>query len=208
LFERLAKDFNMRVKAHNERCADCKKTVEKLLLTLFGSVEANKDLDLPSKIEDYRKDKDYGEKPFTRKLEKIHKALQSHRGFDQFVKIKKLPRVDYFVPSHDLIVEFDESQHFTKPREIALGLYPTDITFGFSLTRWQDLCQKLHMKDNDPPYRDEQRAWYDTLRDFAPTYRECGKTIRLYSRDFTWCSLNPEEDADVVKFQELLEATG
>ena len=60
------------------------------------------------------------------------------------------------------------TQHFTKPREIALGLYPQNIPYGFSVERWRKLCESLDKRDNDPPYRDEQRAWYDTLRDFAP----------------------------------------
>jgi hypothetical protein len=39
------------------------------------------------------------------------------------------------------------------------------------------LCEEINAKDNYPPYRDEQRAWYDTLRDFlasdkgSETYR-------------------------------------
>ena len=29
--------------------------------------------------------------------------------------------------------------------------------------------RRLHARDSNLPYRDEQRAWYDTLRDLVPT---------------------------------------
>ncbi len=29
-------------------------------------------------------------------------------------------------------------------------------------------CDRVHARDNEPCYRDEQRAWYDTLRDILP----------------------------------------
>jgi len=115
-----------------------------------------------------------------------------------------LPRIDFFIPEHNLIIEFDESQHFTKPREISLSYYPLDKEYGYSIQKWHALCRTLNKRDNDPPYRDEQRGWYDTLRDFAPLLWESGKTIRLYSRDLVWCSLNPKDEADIAIFKELI----
>lgn len=97
------------------------------------------------------------------------------------------------------------TQHFTKPREIALGLYPQNIPYGFSVERWRKLCESLDKRDNDPPYRDEQRAWYDTLRDFAPQIVwGKGKTIRLYPYDLEWCSLDPENKSDLEQFTKIL----
>jgi hypothetical protein len=116
------------------------------------------------------------------------------------VKSKKLPRVDFFIPERDFIVEFEKSQHFTNSRDISLSLYPNDQDFGFSVARWRTLCQQLNKRDNDPPHRDEERAWYDTLRDFAPILLGKGKIIRLYSRDQTWCALNPESRFDLNVF--------
>ena len=43
-----------------------------------------------------------------------------------------------------------------------------------------------------PPYRDEQRAWYDALRDLLPSLEDLQATVRLYARDLTWCSLDPD----------------
>ncbi len=161
-------------KSHNERCVDCKANITNLLTKLYGTVESNWDLKLPSKLDDYKGSEGYED------LVKIHAALQNHRGFDVFVKSKSLPRVDYFVPSKNLIVEFDESQHFTAPRAIALAHYPENMLLGFSTTKWADLCAKLNKKDNDPPYRDEQR-------------------------DQIWCSLDTNSDSDLEAFRQLIE---
>src|SRR5207253_11507254 len=77
-------------------------------------------------------------------LAKIHEYLQKHRNHENFVRSLKLPRVDFFIPSDGLIIEFDESQHFTHPREIALDNYPQGLKVGFSVERWRSLCQQLH----------------------------------------------------------------
>ena len=70
----------------------------------------------------------------------IYHALQNHRGFDNFVRSKKLPRVDFFIPGRSLIIEFDESQHFTKPRYVALHLplvwvFAEPVAYVMSTTR-------------------------------------------------------------------------
>ena len=185
-------------KAHNERCRDCKENLYILLATLFDRVQANYDIDIPSRIEDLTNSNIYAD------LVPVYQALQIHKGNFQFVKAKKLPRVDFFIPSEKIIVEFDESQHFTEPRGIALSLYPKTKQYGFSVDRWRNLCRVLNKRDNDPPYRDEQRAWYDTLRDFAPQLWEAGKTIRLYSRDLVWCSLSLEKESDLEAFKNII----
>lgn len=186
-------------RTHNERCPDCKQAVTNLLTTLFNDVKANWDLGLPCRLEDFASEQIF------ESLGRVNQALRNHRGFQNFVKYKKLPRVDYFIPNHNFIVEFDESQHFTEPRDISLGRYPQNEEYGFSIDRWRDLCRTLNKRDNDPPYRDEQRAWYDTLRDFAPKLLGTGKTIRLYSRDQIWCSLDPNNESDLITFQKNIE---
>jgi hypothetical protein len=186
---------------HNERCPDCKKVVRNLLAARFGVVEVNWDLGLPCAMADYKSTSQGAV------LCRIYEALIKHRGFDYFVRSKKLPRVDFFIPDRSLIFEFDESQHFTKPRDIALSNYSNYKEFWFSLNRWRTLCQQLDRRDNDPPFRDEQRAWYDTLRDFAPMLLGVGRTVRLYSRDAVWCSLNPNKESDLHTFEGLVSST-
>jgi hypothetical protein len=185
-------------KAHNERCRGCKDAIRSLLEAVFGIVEVNFDLNLPSALLDYA-----GRDTFFT-LDRVYKALQEHRGFNNSVRSKKLPRVDFFIPNRSLIIEFDESQHFTEPRDISLSLYLKKEKFGFSPTRWRALCQTLHKRDNDPPFRDEQRAWYDTLRDFAPKYRGAGQIVRLYSRERVWCSIDPCKAPDFRLFKRLI----
>lgn len=173
-------------------------SVKNLLDAVVGGVEVNWDLSLACRLEDYTNSH------LCDTLGLIHGALQKHRGFHNFVKAKKLPRVDFFIPEQRLIIEFYESQHFTIPRDIALGMYPFGQKYGFSVEKWRMLCKNLDRRDNDPPYQDEQRAWYDTLRDFAPVLWRAGRTIRLYSRDLVWCSLNPGSKSDLHTFEQIL----
>lgn len=184
---------------HDERCPACKKTIETMLGKIYGGVEVNYKFEAGTKPEDYR------ESPFYPKLKKIFSELQNYRGYKDFVRSPTLPRCDFFVPNPRFIAEFDESQHFTACRKIALSRYPERLELGFDREKWIKLCEKIDAKDNDPPYRDEQRAWYDTLRDFIQTVKGLKPTIRIFSRDFRWCSLNPEVPSDVERFKAILE---
>ena len=75
---------------------------------------------------------------------------------------------------------------------------------GFSAKRWMELCEHHDARDNAPPYRDEQRAWYDTLRDLVPSIKGMQPTVRLYARDRVWCSLDPDSRVDRERFSELM----
>lgn len=184
---------------HNERCPECKNTIKRMLGKIYGGVEVNYKFKVGTKPEDYEGI------PFYSQLKAIFSKLQKFRGYKRFVRVLTLPRCDFFVPNPGFIVEFDETQHFTASRRIALSMYPESFKLGFDRENWIKLCERINAKDNDPPYRDEQRAWYDTLRDFIPVVRGLNPTIRLFSKDFQWCSLNPEVAADEEKFMEILE---
>jgi len=184
---------------HDERCPKCKKTIETMLRKIYGTVEANYKFDIGTKPEDYR------DTPFYLRLQEIFSDLQNHRGHKDFVRSQTLPNCDFFVPSPGFIVEYDESQHFTACRKISFSKYPENLKLGFEREKWIRLCETINAKDNDPRYRDEQRAWYDTLRDFIPVTCGLEPTIRIFSQDFRWCSLNPEIPSDVGTFRNLLE---
>jgi len=184
---------------HDERCPECKKTIETMLRKIYGGVEVNHKFETGTKPEDYRNS------PFYSKLKEIFSGLQNHRGYKDFIRSQTLPRCDFFVPNPGFNVEFDEPQHFTACRKIALSKYPERLELGFDREKWIKLCEKIDAKDNDPPYRDEQRAWYDTLRDFIPTVKGLKPTIRMFSRDFRWCGLNPEVPSDVERFRTMIE---
>jgi predicted amidohydrolase len=188
-------------KIHDERCPKCKEAIRTLLDKIYGKVEQNYSFDIGTAPEDFKHTRHYEQ------LLKIYIALQDYRGFKEFVKARSLPNCDFFVPNPGIIVEFDESQHFTIPRIISLKKYPKTLKLGFLLTRWIHLGQKIGANDNDPPFRDEQRAWYDTLRDFLPLFVAIRPTVRLYARDFQWCSLNPESVDNLGAFRCFLGDT-
>ncbi|MGC9344689.1 MAG: hypothetical protein ACP5E3_18425, partial [Bacteroidales bacterium] len=197
--KKATKKITTRIKhKHTERCPNCKRIIEEMLAKIYGEVRGNYKFNVGVRPSDYN------ESAYYKEIKIIFESLQKFRGYHDFIKSRNLPHVDYFVPDPGFIVEFDESQHFTICRKEALTAYPDELVLGFSREKWINLCDRIESKDNDPAYRDEQRAWYDTLRDFLPTIENLQPTIRLYSKDFQWCKLNPELPADINKFKSLL----
>jgi hypothetical protein len=182
-------------KRHNERCPECKNRIEQLLNRLYGSVVINHKFDINVQIEDIN-DPD---------LKRIYKALTDYRGYKEFIRAKSLLNCDYYLPEQKMLVEFDESQHFTLARMITLENYPENVEIGYDIVKWISLCRDIEAKDNDPPYRDEQRAWYDTIRDFLPRLYGLKPIIRLYAGETKWCDLNPDNEIDLNKFKSYIE---
>ena len=185
---------------HSERCAECKTRVRQLLDRIYGNCLRNHRFRWPIGLADY------AQTPIGSALGKVARVLEEHRGFrtDEFVRTSMLAPCDYWVPDPGFIVEFDESQHFTNPRRLALSVYADSDLLGFSAKRWMELCERHSARDNDPPYRDEQRAWYDTLRDLVPSIKGLEPTVRLYARDCAWCSLDPDSAEDRERFSDLM----
>jgi very-short-patch-repair endonuclease len=129
-------------------------------------------------------------------LEQIFTALRSHRGFTSFARPGQRLRCDILIPSQKLIVEYDERQHFTIPRAIALRLYPAEIAIGFDRGEWIAHCETIAATDNDPPYRDEQRAFYDSVRDLrAAANSYCVARLKHGSVDWRNCNVTKELSA-------------
>ena len=185
---------------HSERCKKCKVRIYELLCSSFGEVMKNYNLHLPARLEDY------SNLSYFQSLSKIYKFLQECRGYYNFVRAKHLSRADFFVVNPGFIVEFDESQHFTAQRKIALELYSSSLMLGFDRNKWITLCEKMNKHDNDRNciYRDEQRAWYDTLKDMAPDILGLRPTTRLYAKNLAWCKLDPSSKKDQDLFKEVL----
>ena len=139
-------------------------------------------------------------------LRDVAGVLAKYRGYGigTFVRSNVLAGCDYWVPDLGLIVEFDESQHFTRPRKLALSVYADTNPLGFAARRWLELREHHDARDNDPPWRDEQRAWYDTLRDLVPSIMGLQPTVRLYAPDQVWCSLDPDSGKDRERFSDLI----
>ena len=185
---------------HSERCPECKMRVGELLERIYGTC-----------VPDHRFGWKTGLAPYTgtsidSALRDVAMLLEAHRGYgiDKFVRSDALAGCDYWVPDPGFIVEFDESQHFTSPRKLTLSVYADVHPLGFSAKRWMELCEDHDATDNAPPYRDEQRAWYDTLRDLVPSIEGLRPTVRLYARDRAWCSLDPDSKEDRECFLDLI----
>ncbi len=185
--------------SHNERCGECKVRIAELLRSLYGHVEKGKSFDIPAHPDALLAQRTLPE------LKAIHGVLASLRGHRDFVKADRLPPCDYYVPQPGFVVEFDESQHFTAPRAAALASYPASVPLGFAKDKWIEFCKQISERDNDPPYRDEQRAWYDTLRDFLPLLIDgMLPTVRARAGETRWCDLEPNEAEDRAHFRDWL----
>lgn len=95
----------------------------------------------------------------------IFEALEAMRGYSTFASPGKFLRCDFVVPAQRLVIEYDERQHFTMQRAKSLELYPPELDLGFNPQEWLTTCYVTRATDPTPPYRDEQRAFYDSLRD-------------------------------------------
>ncbi|MGH7874628.1 MAG: hypothetical protein ACREQO_20755 [Candidatus Binatia bacterium] len=137
-------------------------------------------------------------------LQRVCLGLGDFRGHRDFIKSPQVPLCDYYVADPPFILEFDESQHFSRARSITLACYPTELTLGFSVFRWRQLCRDIGAIDDIPFDRDERRAWYDTLRDLVPHVHGFKPTIRLYADEFLWCSLDANSNSGIETFQKLL----
>ncbi len=184
---------------HSERCRDCKVRVRQLLEAIYGQCIPNHRFNWPTQLSSY------ASTPLYEQLHRVVAAIEDHRGYriGDFVRASRLAPCDYWVPDPGFVLEFDESQHFTALRSTALGAYADHVPLAFSSTRWIELCQRHNASDNDPPYRDEQRAWYDTLRDFVPIVHGHLPTVRVYARDLAWCVLDPTLASDCEHFAEI-----
>jgi hypothetical protein len=117
-------------------------------------------------------------------VRQLRERLVSHRGFHNFSTPGRALRCDFYIPGANLIIEYDERQHFTEPRALTLELYPS-LSLGFDPSRWLNACREIRARDNDPAYRDEQRAFYDALRDIL-SQANGTQVIRIKHGDWDW----------------------
>ena len=187
-------------KRHSERCSECKIRVGQLLGRIYGACVLNHRFQWETSLTAY------AGTSIDLALRDVAGVLEGYRGFGigTFVRSNVLAGCDYWVPGPGFVVEFDESQHFTRPRKLALSVYADAPPLGFAARRWLELCEHHDARDNDHPFRDEQRAWYDTLRDLVPSIMGLQPTVRLYAPDQVWCSLDPDSGEDRERFSDLI----
>ena len=189
---------------HSERCHACKIRVGQLLERIYGACVLDHRFSWQTGLAAY------AGTPIDPLLRDVAGVLEEYRGYGvgTFVRSQMLAGCDYWVPDPGFIVEFDESQHFTSPRKLALAVYADRHPLGFAARRWLELCEQHGARDNDPAFRDEQRAWYDTLRDLVPSIMGLQPTVRLYARDRVWCSLDLDSNEDRKRFSDLIHGCG
>lgn len=183
---------------HSGHCRACKERVRELLTVIYGDCRTNYSLNWSARPEDYV------DTPIGDLLCEIRAVLGALRGHREFIKSPVVPPCDFYVSAPPFILEFDESQHFSRPRLSALSLYPAEQNWGFSVSAWQELCRRIAAQDETPIDRDERRAWYDTLRDLVPPLHGFRPTVRLYAEAYPWCSLELGNDAGREQFKLLL----
>lgn len=72
---------------------------------------------------------------------------------------------DFYIPAINCAIEFDERQHFTAERRVALEAYPKSLKQNDWYVQWCEMAEKTGANDSDPPSRDWQRAFRDSIRD-------------------------------------------
>jgi hypothetical protein len=97
---------------------------------------------------------------------------------------------DFVLPNGQL-VEVDEIQHFTSDRLRTLELYPPEVSLGFDLGFYRDLCDRHHRTADryradktatDFPFpggRRAQRAFLDAVRDLLAPYLAGHPVLRV-----------------------------
>jgi hypothetical protein len=187
------------ISEHSGHCRGCKEQARRLLAARYGDCHVSHSFPWPAKVQDYE------HTAIGKTLWQIHTGLGDLRGYRDFSKSAQVPPCDYYISSPPFILEFDESQHFSHARLVSLMLYPAEFRAGFSISRWRELCLEINAQDDQPPDRDERRAWYDVLRDLVPTVHGFYPTVRLYAGEFAWCSLNSESAKDRDIFASILK---
>ena len=183
---------------HSAHCRTCKERVHELLSAIYGQCQTHRQFPWPAQPEAY------AGTAIGNALQRIRDAVGDLRGHRDFIKSAQMPPCDYFVADPPFIVEFDENQHFSRPRLVTLAHYPDEIAVGFSVARWQDLCREIAAVDDTPIDRDERRAWYDTLRDLLPQVHGFKPTVRLYAAETQWCAFAVAA-RDITTFRALIE---
>ena len=150
-----------------------KEYLQNLLYELFGEVETEKKYD-------------WATSPRTEKVYMdIIANIEKLCGTRSFANKKYKMAFDFVCEKQKLIIEYDERQHFTKQRKIALMSYPSNIRLYYEKKMWIKACDDINtrLKSKDRPYRDETRAFYESIRDIE-SYRNGYRLIRIMHGQF------------------------
>ena len=168
-------------KANSDRRKQ-KEYLQDLLYNIFGQVETEKTYDW---VTTPRKENIYVD--IIANIEKIC-------GTRSFAYKECKLKFDFVCEKQKVIIEYDERQHFTKQRKIALMSYPSDIHLYYNKKIWLKACDDINakMKKKKDPLRDEKRAFYDSVRDIE-AYRHGYKLIRIMHGQFDFSRNDAKE---------------
>lgn len=119
-------------------------------------------------------------------LQRILSAIEAHRSIAVQGRNGHRLAFDLFLEEVNLPIEYDERQHFTPLRAASLRSYPHRALLGFDRTKWIRLCEEIRAGDNSPAYRDEQRAFYDSVRDIVAPQVGLLPVMRVFEEDVIW----------------------
>jgi len=132
-------------------------------------------------------------------LKNILKKIEKCRGMTIKGRTGLALAFDLYLPKVRTVIEFDEKQHFTPLRAVALRAYPPGTKVGFDKKRWIRLAEEIRDGDNSPEYRDEQRAFYDAIRDVYATKLGLHPVIRIYENDVHWEKIDGEKTPEAAR---------
>lgn len=124
-------------------------------------------------------------------FKKVYDSLVNYRGDKNFAKKNMTLRCDFVCEGQKIIFEYDERQHFTQARYLALNSYPEIPTF-FDRALWLKACADIQANDRQPINRDEGRAYYDSVRDIQ-AYLNGYKLIRIMHGQIDFTAADAEE---------------
>lgn len=150
-----------------------KKYIQNLLYELFGEVEIEKRFSWATTPRE--------ESIYMNIIANIEKIS----GTRSFAYKKHKLAFDFVCEKKKLLIEYDERQHFSEQRKIALLSYPSDLYLNFDKKKWIKACDDINakMKKKNSPFRDETRAFYDSVRDIEAC-RHGYKLIRIMHGQF------------------------
>lgn len=126
-------------------------------------------------------------------LQRIFLALGGDPDEQASKRLISLPG-DFIHPPTGTIIEVDEKQHFTSFRLESFDFYPPELSSGYPIEEYKDLCRRFASVADTyrrskpavafgPNGRQRQRAYYDALRDLAAPAMGLPPLIRITAAD-------------------------
>jgi hypothetical protein len=126
-------------------------------------------------------------------MDQVFGGLGGDQVAQQSKRLTPLPG-DFQHQATGLLIEVDETQHFTSYRNLTLSLYPSDARLGFDLCEYQSLCREWSARSDryrrnkdavgfGEGGRARQRAYHDALRDLVAPIMGHPPVIRAHATD-------------------------